>query len=81
MADLRQPQFAYRGMEISLQLGRLSLDGGGVRELSTLIILDYIMETLGNMHGARHRQCGPRRKETPQHMEIMTVQPFIGVLH
>jgi predicted acylesterase/phospholipase RssA len=31
----------------------LSLDGGGVRGLSTLIILDYIMETLGNMRGAR----------------------------
>jgi patatin-like phospholipase/acyl hydrolase len=41
-------------MEISQRVGKiLSLDGGGVRGLSALIILDYVMEMLGNMGGAR----------------------------
>ena len=31
----------------------LSLDGGGVRGLSSLIILDYVMDMLGNLRGAR----------------------------
>lgn len=31
----------------------LSLDGGGVRGLSSLIILDYVMDMLSNMRGAR----------------------------
>jgi hypothetical protein len=42
-----------RGGDKSTAWKILSLDGGVVRGLSALIVLDYIMEMPGNMHGAR----------------------------